>query len=225
MVGLISSAVPLLEVIWLVPFGSGMLTVPELWARKPNAPAPLTVMLTAAVEAVGAGVGRQVDAVAVGAAGVVEDGDEAGEGGVGRRVGDGDPVGGGVVDGGGAGDGEAAGGAAGDHDPRAPAALVVALSNVTVSAPPESARNRPPVPLSTTLEIVRVPTVAVFVLAMSKPVVSATVKPVRVLPLARVTPLPAALAMVGSVPAAASVVPDDDEGGACSVQRLGVRGG
>ena len=52
------------------------------------------------------------------------------------------------------------------------------------------------------------PTVAVVVLAMSKPVVSPTVKPVSVLPLARVTPLPAALVMVGSVPAGASVVPE-----------------
>ena len=50
-------------------------------------------------------------------------------------------------------------------------------------------------------------------------------KPVSVLPLARVTPLPAALVMVGSVPAAASVVPDDDEGGACAVQRLVVQQG
>ena len=42
---------------------------------------------------------------------------------------------------------------------------------------------------------------------MSKPVVLPTVKPVSVLPCSTVTPLPAALLMTGSVPAAASVTP------------------
>ena len=89
-----------------------------------------------------------------------------------------------------------------------PLRIVVALSSVTASAPPESARNRLPEPFRTTLETVSEPTVAVAVLAMSKPVVLPTVKPVSVLPLPRVTPLPAALVMVGSVPAGASVVPE-----------------
>ena len=46
LVGLMNSAVPLFEVIWLLPPGSRMLTVPELCARKPNALVPLTVMST-----------------------------------------------------------------------------------------------------------------------------------------------------------------------------------
>ena len=89
-VGLISSAVPLLEVIWLVPFGIGQVDGAGALGPETERTGAVDGDVDPAVEAVGAGVGQQVDAVAVGAAGVVEDGDQAGEGGAGRRVGDGD---------------------------------------------------------------------------------------------------------------------------------------
>ena len=108
-VGLMRIAVPLFDVIWLVPSGSRMLTVPERLRAEAEGAGAVDGDVDAAVEierAVGGVVGLQVDAVAVGAA-VVEDGDQAAKG-EGRtlRIRDRDAVGGGVIDGGDAGDAE-----------------------------------------------------------------------------------------------------------------------
>ena len=77
--------------------------------------------------------------------------------------------------------------------------LVVAVSRVTASAPLVLTVKTGPVPLQFTLLTVSAPTV---VPTMSPVVVSRIVKPLSVLPVASVTPLPLALEITGSVPAA-----------------------